>query len=108
MAGPGAKPGPDDSRIRLDKWLFQARFFKGRDLAAEMVGDGHLRLNGQRCVKPGHVLTVGDVLTFPQGGRIRVIRVRAIGERRGPAVEAQGLYDDLDATSSTEDASGLE
>ena len=96
MAGPGAKAGPDDSRIRLDKWLFQARFFKGRDLAAEMVGNGHLRLNGQRCVKPGHAVAVGDVLTFPQGNRIRVVRVLSLSDRRGPATEAQALYADLD------------
>lgn len=106
MAGPGAKSAPADTpKLRLDKWLWQARFFKGRDLAAEMVADGHLRLNRQRCVKPGHGVAVGDVLTFPQADRIRVIRVLSLGDRRGPALEAQALYADLDALASPDAAS---
>ena len=108
MAGPGARPDPTDQpRLRLDKWLWQARFFKGRDLAAEMIQKGHLRINGQHCRKPGHLLTPGDVLTFPQGPRIRVIRVQALGERRGPAGEAQRLYVDLEAPRDR-DTPGLE
>ena len=83
-------------KLRLDKWLFQARFFKGRDLAAEMVEGGHCRINGQRCLKPGHGVAAGDVLTFVQADRIRVVRVVALGVRRGPATEAQALYADLD------------
>lgn len=97
MAGPGTRSGPVTARLRLDKWLWQARFFKTRDLAAEVVSAGHLRLNGQHCLKPGHGVGPGDVLTFAQGARIRVIRVLDLGERRGPAEEAQGLYLDLDA-----------
>lgn len=85
--------------IRLDKWLWQARFFKSRPLACEMIAEGHLRLNGNRCLKPGHQVGEGDTLTFPQGGRIRLIRVLAPGARRGPATEAQGLYRDLDPQS---------
>lgn len=103
MAGPGAKPDPAaQPRLRLDKWLFHARFFKGRDLAAEVIEAGHLRLNGQHCLKPGHGVGPGDVLTFAQGGRIRVIRILALSERRGPATEAQALYADLDAPSGLE------
>ena len=83
--------------IRLDKWLWQARFFKTRALAAEIAESGHLRINGQPTRKPGAHVGAGDVLTFPQGARIRVIRILAIGLRRGPATEAQGLYLDLDA-----------
>ncbi len=99
MAGPGAKPDPDaQPRIRLDKWLWQARFFAGRSAAAEMVSAGNLRVNSQHCRKPGHALGVGDVLTFADGNTIRVIRVRALGHRRGPASEAQDLYDDLAPT----------
>ncbi len=56
-----------------------------------------MRLNAQRCQKPGHAVAVGDVLTFPQGARIRVVRILALSERRGPATEAQTLYVDLDA-----------
>jgi ribosome-associated heat shock protein Hsp15 len=94
--------------MRLDKWLWQARFFKGRDLAAALIQGGHLRLNGQRCTKPGHAVTVGDVLTFAQGAQIRVVRVLALGERRGPAIEAQALFADLDAPSAPDNASSLE
>ncbi len=56
-----------------------------------------MRINAQRCLKPGHAVGVGDVLTFPQGARIRVVRILALSERRGPATEAQTLYVDLDA-----------
>ena len=97
MAGPGAKLTPQGQpKLRLDKWLFQARFFKTRDAAAEVAGGGSLRINSQHCLKAAHGIAVGDVLTFPQAGRIRVIRVTALGVRRGPVDEAQKLFDDLD------------
>ena len=86
-----------EDRIRIDKWLWQARFFKTRSLAAAVVSSGHLRLNGAKMAKPGHDLRPGDVLTFPQASRIRVVRVLAPGDRRGPAAEAQLLYADLDS-----------
>jgi ribosome-associated heat shock protein Hsp15 len=109
LAGPGAKTTPYDSpKLRLDKWLWQARFFKGRDLAAELIYSGHLRLNGQRCTKPGHAVAVGDVLTFPQANQIRVVRILALGQRRGPAPEAQALFADLDAPDRPDNASSLE
>ena len=101
MAGPGAKPDrAAQPKLRLDKWLVHARFFKGRDEAAQVITAGHLRLNGQHCLKPGHAVQPGDTLTFPQGGRIRVIRVLALSQRRGPATQAQSLYLDLDAPAS--------
>lgn len=83
-------------KLRLDKWLWQARFFKSRGLAAEMIEAGSVRVNGTRVSRPGRDVTEGDTLTFPQGNRIRVVRVTALGQRRGPATEAQGLYVDLD------------
>jgi len=86
--------------IRLDKWLWQARFFKSRTISAGLVESGGVRVNGQRVAKPAYSLRTGDVLTFAQGARIRVVRVRAPGARRGPAPEAQDLYDDLDAGDS--------
>ena len=85
-------------KLRLDTWLFRARFFKSRALAAEVVEAGHLRLNSQPCSKPGHGVGVGDVLTFAQGDRIRVLRILAVGDRRGPAGEARLLYADLAPT----------
>jgi ribosome-associated heat shock protein Hsp15 len=82
--------------LRLDKWLWQARFFKTRGLSAKTVSAGHVRVNGQPVSKPGRGVGAGDVLTFPQGRDVRVIRVEALGHRRGPAPEAQALYTDLD------------
>lgn len=82
---------------RLDKWLWHARFFKTRGLARRVCEAGKVRINGERTKKAHHQLRVGDVLTFAQAGRIRVIGVRAIGVRRGPAREAATLYLDMDA-----------
>jgi ribosome-associated heat shock protein Hsp15 len=97
LAGPSGKADPNAAqKLRLDKWLWQARFFKSRGLAAGLVEAGHVRVNGTRVMKPGRDVATGDTLTFPQGHRIRVVRVLALGERRGPAPEAQGLYVDLD------------
>ncbi len=82
--------------IRLDKWLWQARFCKSRSVAAQFVAAGAVRINAVRVTKPSTSVRVGDGLSFAQGGRVRVIRIRALGERRGPASEAITLYDDLD------------
>ena len=96
--GPSRKPDlPAAPKLRLDKYLFQARFFRSRDAAAEVITEGHLRLNGQHCLKPGHAVGPGDVLTFVQANHVRVIRILALSARRGPAEEAQALYLDLDA-----------
>lgn len=97
MAGPSGKPDPNAAqKLRLDKWLWQARFFKSRGLAAEVIAAGSVRVNGTRVTRPGRDIGEGDTLTFPQGSRIRVVRITALGLRRGPATEAQGLYVDLD------------
>ena len=87
---------PSGDRIRIDKWLWHARFFRTRSLAAAAVQAGSVRLNGTHCHKPGHAVAQGDVLTFAQGSRIRVVRVLAPGLRRGPAPEAAALFLDLD------------
>ncbi len=98
MGGPTAKANPDaTAKLRLDKWLWQARFFKTRADAAELIGKGRVRINGVRSVKPGHGIAVGDVLTFAQGNVIRLVKVAALGLRRGPYAEAQTLYIDMDA-----------
>jgi ribosome-associated heat shock protein Hsp15 len=89
------KPGVADQALRLDKWLWQARFFKTRPLAAELAEKGRIRINRVPVNKPHYRLRPGDVLTFPQGRTIRVVRVLALGTRRGPASEAQTLYEDL-------------
>jgi ribosome-associated heat shock protein Hsp15 len=81
---------------RVDKWLWFARFFKTRSLAARLVETGGVRLNRVPLEKPSQLVKAGDVLTFPQGRAIRVIQVIAIGERRGPPAEARTLYEDLE------------
>ena len=83
------------SRIRVDKWLWHARFFKSRTLAAKLAGSGKLRVNRGIVRKPGTTVKPGDVLTFAKGHDIRVIEIVALGKRRGPASEAQTLYKDL-------------
>ena len=82
-------------KLRLDKWLWQARFFKTRALAAKLIAAGSVRVNGARISRPGSDVTPGDVLIFPQDPRIRVIRILALGLRRGPAPQAQALCCDL-------------
>ena len=83
----------------MDKWLWCARFMKARSDCARYVGGGLVRLNRQPTDKPHARLRVGDVLTLPvpegRNGDIRVIRVLALAARRGPAVEARGLYAEL-------------
>ncbi len=81
--------------IRLDKWLWHARFFKTRSLCAKQISAGHFRLNGQKVSKPATIVRAGDGLVFPQGRAVRIIRIIGLGTRRGPAPEAQALYDDL-------------
>lgn len=83
-------------KLRVDKWLWHARLFKSRGLAGEAATSGHLRVNGSKIDKASHAVKPGDVLTFPKAGYIRVIQVNEIGTRRGPAAEAQALYEDLD------------
>ena len=82
-------------KLRLDKWLWFARFFKTRTLAASIVAGGAVRINGTPASKRSTTVIVGDVLTFAKDDHIRVIKVEACGTRRGPAPEAQALYTDM-------------
>lgn len=83
------------NRTRLDNWLWRSRFYKTRVLAQQACLRGHIRINRRRVVKCHYLLKEGDILTLPQGKRIRVIKVVAIPERRGPASEAQKCYEDV-------------
>lgn len=82
-------------KVRIDKWLWQARHFKSRTIAAKAVSEGRVRVNSKRVVKPSFAVAAGDVLTFHQGRGVRVVRIVALARRRGPAVEALALYDDI-------------
>ncbi len=88
-------PAPAVASLRLDKWLWQARFCKSRALASKLCAAGRVRIAGSVIQKAHHLVRVGDVLTFPQGHAIRVVRIAALGVRRGPAAEARTLYEDL-------------
>lgn len=84
-----------DTSLRMDKWLWYIRFFKSRTLAGAFCSSGKVRLNGRIVRKPKQTVRPNDVLTFPLGGHIRVIRVVNLGRRRGPATEARALYENL-------------
>ena len=81
--------------LRLDKWFWYARFIKSRSLATKLCNSGKVRVNGNLIKKAHQSVTPGDVLTFLVGSNIRVIKIIKLGNRRGPAKEAQALYEDL-------------
>lgn len=81
----------DDQRMRLDKWLWCARFFKTRSMAAAAVQGGKVHVNGMR-VKPGRAVCLGDQLKVSRGVEIMEVIVADCSARRGPAGEAQRLY----------------
>ncbi|MCB1948100.1 MAG: RNA-binding S4 domain-containing protein [Burkholderiales bacterium] len=84
-------------KFRLDKWLFAARFFKTRSLAAEAIERGRIHLNGTR-VKPAKTLAVGDMLIIQIGNYKYEIKVLALSNKRGSAVIAQQLYSETEAS----------
>ena len=86
---------PSEDRLRIDKWLWYGRFFKSRSLATRQCEAGRIRLNRIIVTKAHATVRPGDVLTFPHGGGIRVVRIVALGARRGPATEARTLYEEV-------------
>jgi ribosome-associated heat shock protein Hsp15 len=90
-ASPSERAGLDG--MRLDKWLWAARFYKTRALAAEEIGKGRARVNGQ-AAKPSRELRPGDTVELRQGAVERVVRVRALSAQRGPAPAAALLYEE--------------
>lgn len=82
-------------RQRLDKWLWFARVVKTRTLAAKLVGEGHVRINAQKVDAPAKQVGAGDVLTISLERQVRILKVLAPGERRGPYEEARLLYEDV-------------
>ena len=82
--------------LRVDKWLWFARFARTRTSAARIVTEARFRVNGQPTDKAHYAIRAGDVLTFALGPHIRIIKVVALALRRGGAPEARLLYEDLD------------
>lgn len=88
--------------IRLDKWLWHARFFKTRTICTKLANSGSLRLNSKPVRRAAQLIQPGDTLTFARGREILLVRVLAIGTRRGPAAEAALLYQDLSDATATQ------
>lgn len=84
-----------DTVLRLDKWLWFARFFKTRSAATKVISDNRFRLDGMVMTKPHRQALPGQVLTFTQGNQVRIIKIISLGSRRGPASEAALMYEDL-------------
>jgi ribosome-associated heat shock protein Hsp15 len=87
----------DSDRVRLDKWLWAARFFKTRSLATEAVAGGKVEVNGERA-KPAKAVKTGDEIRLRLAPYEHVLIVRQLGERRGPASVAQTLYEETQAS----------
>jgi len=87
---------------RLDKWIWFARVVKTRSLAAKLVLDGHVRVNAQRNETPAKPVGPGDVLTIALDSRVLVLRIVALGTRRGPYSEARLLFEDLNSDMGLE------
>ena len=87
--------------LRLDKWLWFARFYKTRANATRAIASGRFRLDGEVMSKPHRAALPGQVLTFIQGERVRVVKIIALGARRGPASEAITLYEDMSPPVAT-------
>ena len=84
-----------DDRVRIDKWLWFARLAKTRTIAQKLAVSGRVRINRRKTDNASRPVKIGDVLTVTLDSGVRVVRVSAIGTRRGPAREAQLLYEDL-------------
>lgn len=92
---PAPEPSQTAERLRLDKWLWYARILKSRTLAQKLVQSGQVRIDGTRTTRADFPLRAGMVLTMNVHDRLRVLKVLELGTRRGPAPEAQSLYQDL-------------
>ena len=82
-------------KIRLDTWLWYARFYKSRSLSSKAILNGKLRINSNKITKPATKVKTNDVLTLNYVNEIRIIQIQSLGSRRGPASEAQSLYKEL-------------
>jgi ribosome-associated heat shock protein Hsp15 len=99
MKQPEKRP-PEPDRVRVDVWLWRARFCKTRAASSRLVSEGGVRVMrdelARRLDKPSQTVACGDTLVFPQDGALRMVKVTLLGERRGPPAEAKTLYADLD------------
>ncbi len=80
-------------KVRIDKWLWWARFFKTRSLSAKKISNGAVRVNSCRVLKPSAEITLNDVLTLKQGNVVQVVRVVSLGQRRENYEKAKKMYE---------------
>ena len=81
--------------MRIDRFLFFIRLVKSRTLAQSIIDEGHVRIGGKRVEKPSEEVREGSVIGLPLRGRVRILRVLVLPQRRGPASEARGCYEEL-------------
>lgn len=103
MAPDAAQSAPPADRVRIDKWLWAARFYRTRSLAAAAVEAGQVRVGGER-VKPARAVHAGERVLIRKAGLQWEVEITAIGERRGSASEAARLYRETDASRTARDA----
>ncbi len=101
MSPPDREPAPAaaSARVRLDKWLWAARFHRTRSLAAQAIDAGQVRLNDER-VKPAHPVRAGDTVTVRRQGLVWIVVVAAVSDRRGGAPDAAKLYAETPASAA--------
>jgi ribosome-associated heat shock protein Hsp15 len=87
--------GPETIGVRLDRYLYFVRLLKSRTQAQGLIEGGHVRIDGKRVAKPSEEVRPGQVIALPLHGQVRVIRVLALPERRGPAPEARSHYEEI-------------
>jgi ribosome-associated heat shock protein Hsp15 len=97
----------DDGRVRLDKWLWAARFYKTRGLASEAIAGGKVQVNGDRA-KRARPVQPGDEIRIRQGPYEHHVVVRALSARRGPAAAAAELYEETPASRAAREAMSLQ
>ena len=97
----------EDGRVRIDKWLWAARFFKTRSLAADAIAGGKVQVNGER-VKRARPLQVGDDVWIRLGPYEHQVVVRGLSDRRGPAAQAAALYEEKESSRAAREALALQ
>jgi ribosome-associated heat shock protein Hsp15 len=97
----------EDERTRIDKWLWAARFFKTRSIAADAVDSGRILVNGAK-VKPARALKLGDELEIRTLGALYVVHVKELSAKRGPAAQAAHLYEETEQSKQARAQAKLE
>lgn len=95
MAERAISMGASSPTLRIDKYLWFTRLANSRTSAQKLAEEGHIRINGRRVERSHTIVRPGDLITFPYGQKVRVVRVSSLPQRRGPAPEAQACYEEI-------------